>query len=187
MQDVHATHDEVKEAGLQLLVALFGGKPTDSLDSLRYSSYVRLVSTSLGSLRPEKLPPSERAAYYHLLRVHLQAVEWKMLSHGALIPTDWGWKCELNQYVPIMTDLPAAPDDILHVVRCGCKTGCGSALCTCRKNDLRCMSACKCNRYDCENSDRDLLTNEVSLDDYAADEVVADEDIDWVDEEVVEM
>ena len=76
LQNAAATHTEVRQAGLQLLIALYDGKPTDTLDSLRYVAYSRLVSASLDRLQPEKLPPSEKAGYFH---VHYQAVEWKTL------------------------------------------------------------------------------------------------------------
>ena len=33
-------------------------------------------------LDPQKLQPTERAAYFHSLRVHLQIIVWKRLSNG---------------------------------------------------------------------------------------------------------
>ena len=33
-----------------------------------------------GKVEPEKMPPTERAAFLHGLRVHLQIVNWKMLE-----------------------------------------------------------------------------------------------------------
>jgi len=185
MQNEAATHNEVQQSGLQLLTALYGGKTTDSLDYLRYTAYLQLVSASLGRLQPEKLPPSERAGYFHLLRVHLQAVEWKTLSPGTLLPTDWGWTIEAGQLTPITTDLPVAPDEILHIVRCGCKTSCSSALCTCRKNGLKCMLACKCHKSECENADHGSLQSEIDCADLDNEEMVMDDEIDWIDEEVV--
>ena len=156
-----------------------------TLHSLRYSSYVRLVSASLGRLRPEKLPPSERAGYFHVVRVHLQAVEWKTLSCRTLLPANWGWKQDSDHFVPITTDLPVAPDEILNVVRCGCKTACSSALCSCRKNGLKCMSACKCRGIECENADNALLLSEVDCCDFDENGIIMDDDIEWVQEATV--
>ena len=31
------------------------------------------------AIKPQSFPPTERAAYYHSLRVHLQVIHWKML------------------------------------------------------------------------------------------------------------
>jgi len=184
LQDPVASTEQVEAAGMQLLVVLYGGKTYDTLDDLRYASYIRLVSASLGRLQPEKLPPSSRAGYFHILRVHLQAVEWATLSSNVLVPTDWGWKEENGQLVPISTDLPAAPSEILHVVRCGCKSGCSSSLCSCRKNGLLCMTACKCTGFECQNADNSISASDCYYDDDV--DLVMDDDIDYVDEEVVE-
>ena len=36
------------------------------------------------------LPPTERAAHYHSLRVHFQVVRWTVLSNGMLQANEWG-------------------------------------------------------------------------------------------------
>ena len=41
-----------------------------------------------------------------------------------LSPEVWVWKIIGGQYIPIMTDLPPAPQKLLEVVRCTCQTGC---------------------------------------------------------------
>ena len=105
-------------------------------------SHGRGMHETVRQIWPEKLQPSEHAGYFHVLRVHLQAVEWKTLSCHTLLPANWGWKQDGDHFVPVTTDLPVTPDEILNVVRCGCKTACSSALCSCRKNGLKCMSAC---------------------------------------------
>ena len=38
-------------------------------------------------------------------------------------PEEWGWSCECEQYVPVMTNKKAAPEDILKVIRCNCTNG----------------------------------------------------------------
>jgi len=58
--------------------------------------------------------------------------------------------------MPVATDPPAAPVNLLKVIRCKCKmdTGqaCSSQTCSCRKHGLPCLSACKnCNGHSCEN------------------------------------
>ena len=55
-----------------------------------------------------------------------------------------------------MTNDPPAPDEILNVIRCKCqnstKNQCGTNICSCRKNDLLCVSACgDCHRVSCYN------------------------------------
>jgi len=115
---------------------------------LRYIRYMQLVANSVTRPRPERLPPTERAAYYHLMRVHLQVMQWQTLQTDCLTPTDWGWKMDDGVYVPIATDIAVAPDDMLTVIMCSCKTDvsngspCRSKACTCRKYGLHCMPAC---------------------------------------------
>lgn len=61
--------------------------------------------------------------------------------------------------MPIMTDRPIAPDNLLNMISCGCKAdGCG-ALCGCRKVGLNCSSMCaKCNGETCTNV-ADIITS----------------------------
>ena len=77
-----------------------------------------MVST--GNIDPQKFPPTERAAHYHSLRVHLQAIMWKKLTNDDLDPKQWGWKLDSKVLSPIMTDINAAPENLLKFVRCKC-------------------------------------------------------------------
>ena len=119
---------------------------------------MRKAATSKSTIKPHNLPPTENAAYFHFLRVHLQVIEWKTLMNVTLNPTDWGWKLSGDSYEPIMTDLEPAPKEILRFIRCNCKMStkypCNTNVCTCKKHGLVCVSACgDCNGVDCENTD----------------------------------
>ena len=126
---------------------------------------MRLVATSKTVIKPQNLPPSERAAYFHSLRVHLQVIEWKSLMNIALHPIEWGWTLRGNNYEPIMTDLDPAPENILKLVRCNCKSIknlCGTNACTCRRTGISCISACgQCNGKDCNNTMRQEIDESV--------------------------
>ena len=110
-----------------------------------------------GVIEPEKLPPTERAAHYHGLRVHLQVIEWKILDETSnLDPMEWGWKDDNGKLAPIPTDKEVGPPNLLNVIRCRCKTSsknpCGTNICSCRKHGLKCMTACGgCRGEDCNN------------------------------------
>ena len=54
---------------------------------------------------------------------------------------DWGWRLPCDQIIPVMTDLPAAPESLLPMVRCNCSSDCVSKRCTCRKYGLECSPA----------------------------------------------
>ena len=77
-----STPEEIGEAGLKLFILLYGGKSTDSLSTLRYSKYIKMASSKL---QPEKLPPTERAAHFHCLRVYHQVQEWNTLEENGYI------------------------------------------------------------------------------------------------------
>ena len=62
------------------------------------------MAASASKVNPARIPPSERAAWFHSLRVYLQVCQWKTLMECTLDATEWGWKLENGVYVPIMTD-----------------------------------------------------------------------------------
>ena len=39
---------------------------------------------SKGVLEPEKMPPTNRAVYYHALRAHHQIIIWKLLNSNEI-------------------------------------------------------------------------------------------------------
>ena len=89
-------------------------------------------------LEPARLSPTERTTYFHSLRVYLEMIKSiKLDTDCGLDPCHWGWQRSGDVLKPIKTDLPPAPNFLLHVIRCNCKTSskntCSSILCTCRK------------------------------------------------------
>ena len=140
-------HNEVTDAGCRLLSLLYSGHVNSQLNKLRYKAYMQATATNEQLPRPERMPPTENAARFHMYRVHLQTVEWKLLSTSVLDPLQWGWKLHSGRYVPIDTDTDIAPPDILKVVCCRCsvdsKRPCGTRTCLCLKYGLTCISACK--------------------------------------------
>ena len=69
-------------------------------------------------IEPKKLPPTEHAAWFHGLRVHLQIIQWKMLHEELnLDPRKWGWELENCILSPTPTDKEVAPPNTLQVIR----------------------------------------------------------------------
>ena len=166
MGDSCMTAEEISKAGVHLFVIPFGGKQDDSLNYLRYVKFLEMASSSK-AIDPQKLPPTERAAHFHSLRVHLQVVLWKRLTHkdSQLDPEQWGWKLDGTTLTPVMTDMAAAPETLLNFVRCKCKLSsrnpCGTNACSCRKNDLKCVTACgDCRGENCRNAEDIILSSE---------------------------
>ena len=73
--DFEATKTDVVRAGTTVFYRMYGGEPGVTLDTLRYLKYMEYITTSMVQLQPERLPPTERVAYFHILRVHLE-ISW---------------------------------------------------------------------------------------------------------------
>lgn len=83
----------------------------------------------------------------------ISAQPWSIQSWRSydLQPTDWDWKVTGSNLTPIMTNKDVAPQDLLEMVRCSCKTGCSTMRCSCRKAGLDCSAACGECRGICTN------------------------------------
>ena len=114
MSDPNATDKEIGSTGILIL---YGSKQTDSLNTLKFME----MAPCRRALEPERLPSTERAAFFHSLRVHHQVIVWIKLLNNDLDPKQWGWKLEGKVLMPIMTDLDPAPESLLKFIRCKCK------------------------------------------------------------------
>ena len=128
-----ATPKEISTVGEQALVILYNGTPGESLDYLRYKRFYEKVSTNTSCIHPQTLPPTSAAAKYHSLRVYFQILEWKG-SGDKISPLEWRWKKSDGKLMPVLIDLPPAPDELLKMMRCNCHTDCSSVRCTCKKH-----------------------------------------------------
>ena len=64
----------------------------------------------------------------------------------------WGWYGKHGMLYPKLTDLPPAPEYLLKIIHCSCKTGCATFHCQCKKNGLPCSSFCGiCQTTNCSN------------------------------------
>lgn len=70
----------------------------------------------------------------------------------AMNPTEWGWREEAGQLIPVMTEKNAAPDELLKIIHCNCSSSCKSSRCTCRRYSLPCTAVCGiCQIANCDN------------------------------------
>ena len=121
-------------------------------------------------VKPEKVAPTDRAAYSHGLRDHLQIATWKLLHSKEiqLDPQEWGWQCKNGQNLsPITTDREVAPENSSKVIRHNCKKSanqCGINRCSCRKNGLFCFITCgKCNGEESEDKQVRNVFNDIII------------------------
>ena len=108
------------------------------------------------AIKPEVLCPTERAIYYHSLRVYLQVCQWRIVDEQIMEVTDWEWSKKDGVLTPIKADMPAAPQFITNFIHCNCKitsnNACGTMRCSCLQNGIPCMEACgECRGLSCNN------------------------------------
>ena len=95
------------------------------------------------------MPPTYGALHEKILRSHFTALQWKSahLPEPSLPdPEEYGWiwsdYCQV--YDAVMTKLPPAPETIIELTVCSCKTSCKTNRCQCKKNgDLNCTEMYK--------------------------------------------
>ena len=121
-----ATAEENSTAGEQVLATIYNGKPGETLDFVRYKHFCEKVARNTSHIQPQTLTPTSAAAKFHSLRVYFQVQQWKGTGDG-LLPEEWGWReSEDEILVPVTTDLLPAPHDLLRIIRCNCKSDCGT-------------------------------------------------------------
>ena len=151
---------DIVEAGKTAMICLYNGDPqTGGINKLRVALFQDKVAKSSLHVDPKSLPPTKDACRFHSLRVYNQIIEWNNLSEG-LVVTNYGWKLKNSVLLPVGTEQQPAPENILKMIRCGCKAGCKTVLCGCRKLGLECSGVCQNCKGDCLNSGRPDLTED---------------------------
>ena len=141
---------------------LYRSKTCKAVKSLRWYLFSNRAAEG------ENLPPTFGSLYFHILRANYVALLWKNadVSHPNLpSPTDFGWEVDnaSGSFIPKRCLHQPAPESVLKLIRCWCKTGCGKA-CGCFKNNNPCTEICSCMLQNCENApaesiaDRELET-----------------------------
>ena len=113
------------------MAVMFGGKSTDSHDSLRYKLFSNKIVSPKSFVSPERLAPTESSTKYHSLRVYYQVMVWIETAIDMNV-LDWGWKQDGNQFMPVMSNKTAAPEILLKMVHCYCNTACRKSQCSCK-------------------------------------------------------
>ena len=80
------------------------------------------------AIESTSLPPTSTAALLHSLT-------WLEKDLDA---TQWGWEIKDESYVRITFKLPVAPENIMKIVYCTCKTGCKLNQHSCLKHGILC-------------------------------------------------
>ena len=151
--DIRATKDAVIKAGTAIFLYMYHGAGT-TLGEVRYSNFSRKAAA--GMIKLETLPPTEGAAAQHSLRAYLQTRDWLLLKSMSLDPSDYGWTVGVHGYEPVPTLDPMAPEELLQFISCNCHGDCSSRRCSCKKNHVKSISACRvCQGITCKNAIHD--------------------------------
>ena len=142
--DSSASLQEITDVGEMFVQSLYSGGSSlpRGIDHLRY-----LHAISPKYIPAERLPPTSRACYFHCLRVHHQVNTWINLE-TTLDKEHHGFTVEDGKVYPVLTDLEAAPPELLQFIKCSCKSArnmCSS--CNCSKKD--CLVAFTANVKEC--------------------------------------
>ena len=156
---VQATKDSVIRNGIAIFQYIYHA-PGTSLATIRYNMFLRKAAA--GVIKPEILPPTESAAAQHSLRAYLQTWDWMLLQSMSLDPSGYGWMVGIQGYEPVPTLEPMAPEELLEFTSCYCRGDCSNQRCSCRKNDVKCISLCgNCKGITCKNCTDDEEPGEV--------------------------
>ena len=118
------------------------GIQIDNIPELRWYLFCKHMAEG------DKLPPTLGALKQHILRAHIQARVWgqaDIAQQEFMDPLENGFYKDNNDYMqPIRTESLPAPEAIIEMVRCQCKTDCSSHRCSCRSKELSCTDLCLC-------------------------------------------
>ena len=164
----NAETEAILNSGEKMMMKLYSGPGAtsfDNLDDFRFAMFKQKAASNLTQILPTSLPPTKAACKQHSLRVYFQVQTWKQLSIKS-DPKGWGWEVVEKKLWPVYTDKPPAPDELLKIIRCGCKGDCSTNICSYMKNGLKCSDVCKeCRGLDCSNSTKIHLEDDSFVDD----------------------
>ena len=107
------------------------------------------------------LPPTSEAFEENVKRAHLQAIVWRSLEDSSLPELDvekYGWvkdsKLKTLQPVLLPTNVELAPETVMRLIRCGCKSvnPCRTLSCSCKRDGLNCTIFCACFASGCSQT-----------------------------------
>ena len=116
----------------------------------------------------EKLSPTKSTLRKKILRSDYTSLVWKSAHLPSPVlpdPKEFGWKWNSSEksYESIMTKKLPAPESVIELCICKCKTGCTSLRCKCKKTAYY-VQKCVC--VDCCNdeNDNDNVDSHVHID-----------------------
>ena len=155
------TDEDINELERFICRVYQNNKKNNTLSDLRWMMFRTKQALS------EKLPPTRATLLPALKRANYQAMIWFNDIQARPVlpsPVGHGWIMQDNRLVPVMCDLPCAPDFIIQLVRCSCTKNRCVPPCKCASVQLVCTEMCSCNGDEtcCDNVKRDVEESETS-------------------------
>lgn len=148
--DLSVEKDDIIQPCLQFASMLYSHDQGADLATLRAEIFRRKIKGRRHiALKLNSLPPTMTSFEAHCLRAHHQVALWKaagLPTTPDISPLNCGWELCGSALIPqhgLQGQLPA-PNEVLNLISCACKTGCSTAMCTCSKLALTCTQFCKC-------------------------------------------
>jgi len=136
--DMQSTKDAVIKAGVAIFKYICHASGA-TLGAIRCNMFSK--KAACGVITPETLPPTEGAAVQHSLCAYLQSWDWILLQSMSLVQHVFG-SSEHGNYETVPTLYPMTPDELLQFTSCNCNRDCSNRWCSCKKNGVKCISAC---------------------------------------------
>ena len=163
-----AAKKDLNSAGEKFLLHWYGASDFTLLDAFRYYAFTCAIAkkSAKDSFNLTTLPPTSAAAN------STSSVPISRSNSG--LARSWslqtgGGGVYMDTLIPVPTDQPTAPERLLYLVSCKCKTGCSRG-CGCRRVGALCSPMCtNCMGITCTNTGRD---SEVYTDDIYMGELV---------------
>jgi len=118
-------------------------------DGIHDINIFRKNSFCKGKRDMSQIPPTKDALLQHTQRSIFQASIW-MSSHQSILPevspAEFGWRKnkEGKGWEPQWITKPTLANSAKALIQCACKTGCQTARCRCKREDIKCSNLCRC-------------------------------------------
>ena len=141
--------------------ACYGVHSCKSMSEARWRVWASKTGHASSPPKLCSLPPTNGAFAENVKRAHHQAIVWRslqQLSPPEMDPELHGWikdtKLKTLQPVPFPVETELAPEFVMRLIRCGCKsaTPCRTCVCSCTADGLNCTIFCACYATGCKQA-----------------------------------
>ena len=119
-------HEEIESAEKRAMFIIFKGHTNYSLNSLLHKQLIQKVTATKSFVKPETLLLTESALIeYQSFQAYLQIMQQNVGRN--LHATEWCWAAKPSKFISVLTDLEAATQYILKIIRSLCIIDCSSS------------------------------------------------------------